>query len=128
VYPSLYEGFGVPPLEAMASGVPVVTTMTSSLPEVVGDAALMVNPHDTEQLAETMGKVLLDPTLQRTLRAKGAEQVRRFNWYRVARNTLAIYYEVYNQRQGQPKYLPFNVWRDLRALEDRRAPLTPLPL
>ena len=120
VYPSLYEGFGLPPLEAMASGVPVVTTMTSSIPEVVGDAALMVSPYDVRQLAETMGQVLADPETRQRLITRGRAQVRKFNWYRVARNTLAIYYEVYNSSAsagGTRKYLPFEQWRELMDLE-----------
>lgn len=118
VYPSLYEGFGFPPLEAMASGVPVVTTMTSSIPEVVGDAALMVSPYDVGQLAETMSRVLGDPDLRATLIARGREQVKKFNWYRVARNTLAIYYEVYNSSQaGRARHVSFARWQELRAGE-----------
>lgn len=123
VYPSLYEGFGLPPLEAMASGVPVVTTLTSSLPEVVGDAAMMVSPYNVEQLAETMATVLTNPELRRDMIAKGKEQVRKFNWYRVARNTLAVYYEVYNSQMATAgdsrQFLPFSVWRELRDLESR---------
>lgn len=124
VYPSLYEGFGLPPLEAMASGVPVVTTMTSSIPEVVGDAALMVSPYDVKQLAETMYRVLADPAVRDRLTARGKEQVRKFNWYRVARNTLAVYYEVYNSRPGESgssrQFLPFDLWRNLKDLEASR--------
>lgn len=124
VYPSLYEGFGLPPLEAMASGVPVVTTMTSSIPEVVGDAALMVSPYDVKQLAETMGRVLADPEIRRQLIAKGERQVQKFNWYRVARNTLAVYYEVYNASLAGGgavhRFLPFDLWRGLKQLEDSR--------
>ncbi len=124
VYPSLYEGFGLPPLEAMASGVPVVTTMTSSIPEVVGDAALMVSPYDVKQLAETMNSVLRDPEVRRRLIAKGLEQVRKFNWTRVARNTLAVYYEVYNTKLGEAgpvrQFLPFELWRNLKQLEATR--------
>lgn len=125
VYPSLYEGFGLPPLEAMASGVPVVTTITSSLPEVVGDAALMVNPHDIEQLAETMARVLNDPELRAELRERGLSQVSKFNWERVARNTLAVYHEVFNTARtgGAPKYLPFDLWKRLKTIEDRRGAL-----
>ncbi len=120
VYPSLYEGFGLPPLEAMASGVPVVTTMTSSIPEVVGDAALMVSPYDIKQLSETMGRVLGDDTIRQDLIAKGREQVRKFNWYRVARNTLAVYYEVYNSSlagNSRRQFLPFDLWQSLKDLE-----------
>ena len=127
VYPSLYEGFGLPPLEAMASGVPVVTTMTSSIPEVVGDAALMVSPHDAVGLAETMGRVLADPAIRAKLIARGREQVRKFNWYRVARNTLAVYYEVYNSATAggrSRRFLPFELWKELRELEERQLKLT----
>lgn len=124
VYPSLYEGFGLPPLEAMASGVPVVTTMTSSIPEVVGDAALMVSPYDVKQLAETMHSVLADDAVRDRLIARGKEQVRKFNWYRVARNTLAVYYEVYNSKSGEPglvrQFLPFERWQVLKELEESR--------
>jgi len=122
VYPSLYEGFGLPPLEAMASGVPVVTTMTSSIPEVVGDAALLVSPYDVQQLADTMGTVLQNPEVSSSLIAKGREQAKKFNWYRVARNTLAVYYEVLNSppanQGGARTYLPFERWRELRRLEE----------
>ena len=72
-YPSLYEGFGLPPLEAMASGSPVMTSNTSSLPEVVGDAAILVNPHDKEQIAESLGSIVRDPDLRMKLRSKKAQ-------------------------------------------------------
>jgi len=126
VYPSLYEGFGLPPLEAMASGIPVVTSMTSSIPEVVGDAALMVSPYDVSQLADTMGRVLTDKALRRDLVARGYKRVAGFNWYRVARNTLAVYYEVH---QGQASgsghsFLPFETWKHLVSIEKKAmAPL-----
>lgn len=118
VYPSLYEGFGLPPLEAMASGTPVVTSNTSSIPEVVGKAALMVSPYDTKQLAKTMEKVLTTPELQKKLVHNGYEQVKKFNWIRVARNTLAVYYEVYNSDSSKRlEHLPVSKWRELRTLE-----------
>lgn len=121
VYPSLYEGFGLPPLEAMASGTPVVTSKTSSIPEVVGDAAVMVSPYDVEELAFQMGRVLEDPELRADLIRKGYKQVQRFNWYRVARNTMAIYYEVFNSsselgRKAQ-EFVPFNLWQELVQVE-----------
>ena len=77
-YPSLYEGFGLPPLEAMASGAPVMTSNTSSLPEVVGDAALLVNPNDKDQIARSLETIVRDPQLRRDMRAKGAAQVKKF--------------------------------------------------
>ena len=130
VYPSLYEGFGLPPLEAMASGVPVVTTLTSSIPEVVGDAALMVSPYDAQELASTMDLILGDADLRQRLVQAGREQVRKFNWQRVARNTLAIYYEVFHSQKGYEgsnrKFLPFDIWRALKACEDARQ--LPLPV
>ena len=125
VFPSLYEGFGLPPLEAMASGVPVVTSKTSSIPEVVGDAAVMVDPLDANQLANAMSSVLKDEQLRKKLIDEGFEQVKRFNWYRVARNTLAVYYEVYHmqvddsEHNAGPRYLPFDVWQRLTQLEQR---------
>lgn len=120
-YPSLYEGFGLPPLEAMASGVPVVTSTTSSLPEVVGNAALKVNPLDVGQLSESMAKVLIDKDLRNALISKGYKQVQRFNWIRVARNVLAVYYEVFNSnkclKSGDQGYLPFACWQKFAQLE-----------
>ena len=99
-YPSLYEGFGLPPLEAMASGAPVMTSNTSSLPEVVGDAAILINPNDKEQIAKSLERIIRDPQLRHDMRIKGAEQVKKFNWARVARNIVGIYYETYNKKNG----------------------------
>ncbi len=94
VFPSLYEGFGLPPLEAMACGTPVVCSSAASLPEVVGDAAVMVDPHDVEGLAEAMYRVLTDADLREELRARGLERARQFTWERTARETVAVYREV----------------------------------
>ena len=89
---------------------------------MVGDAALMVNPYDVEQLADTMGKVLTDEALRESLIKKGRMQVRNFNWYRVARNTLAVYYEVFNMPDGGPrgprKFLPYGLWQELKEIEE----------
>lgn len=119
-YPSLYEGFGLPPLEAMACGVPVVTSNTSSIPEVVGDAALMVSPYDVEQLASTLTEVLKNGSLRQTLSKRGLEQVRKFNWYRVARNILSVYYEIYDGgAKRSTSHLPFELWKKLTDKEQQ---------
>ena len=94
VYPSLYEGFGIPPLEAMKCACPVVTSNTSSLPEVVGDAALCVNPQDPSAIADAMHNVLTTPTLQDSLIKKGLERHTHFSWDLSARKLLAIINEV----------------------------------
>ncbi|HUV89366.1 MAG TPA: glycosyltransferase family 1 protein, partial [Anaerolineae bacterium] len=94
VFPSLYEGFGLPPLEAMACGTPVVTSNTSSLPEVVGDAAITVDPYDVEALTEAMRRVLSDADLADDLRQRGLERAARFSWDQAARETIDVYREV----------------------------------
>ena len=91
VYPSLYEGFGWPPLEAMACGTPVVTSNVSALPEVVGDAAVMTDPLDVDGLAEAMRRLWNDEALRDTLRARGLARARRFTWDLTARLTLDVY-------------------------------------
>lgn len=91
VYPSLYEGFGLPPLEAMACGTPVVTANTSSLPEVVGEAGLTVAPLDVEGLAEAMRRVLNDATLRREMRERGLQRAQSFSWTKTARETVQVY-------------------------------------
>lgn len=90
-FPSLYEGFGMPPLEAMACGTPVMSSHAASLPEVVGDAALIVDPYDTNAMAETMYQILSNPSLQEELRHKGIERAQTFTWQRAARETVAVY-------------------------------------
>ena len=94
VFPSLYEGFGLPPLEAMASGTPVVTSNVSSLPEVTGDAALLVDPTDANAIADAMLRVLTDPALHADLRARGLARARQFSWERSVRQIRDIYLEV----------------------------------
>jgi alpha-1,3-rhamnosyl/mannosyltransferase len=91
VYPSLYEGFGLPPLEAMACGTPVLTSNVSSLPEVVGDAALCVSPDDVDALAAALTRLWRDDILRAELRARGLVQARQFSWERTARSTLDVY-------------------------------------
>jgi glycosyltransferase involved in cell wall biosynthesis len=94
VFPSLYEGFGLPPLEAMACGTPVVCSHVSSLPEVVGDAAVIVNPENVFDIARGMKEILLDDNLRKRLIARGLEQVRQFSWERTASQVLQAYEEV----------------------------------
>ncbi len=91
VYPSLYEGFGFPPLEAMSCGTPVITSNCSSLPEVVGDAGLLVDPTSSEHLAEAMLTVLTDPALAEEMRAKGLVRAKSFSWAEAARRTVSVY-------------------------------------
>lgn len=94
VFPSLYEGFGLPVLEAIACGTPVICSSTSSLPEVAGDAALLVDPRDVRALAGAMGRVLMDEHLTAELRARGIERARWFTWERAARETMEVYRSV----------------------------------
>ena len=91
LYPSLYEGFGLPPLEAMACGTPVVTSDVSSLPEVVGDAALLIDPLDVDGLAGAIRRLWDDEALRRDLRARGLARAQEFTWERTARLTLEAY-------------------------------------
>jgi glycosyltransferase involved in cell wall biosynthesis len=94
VFPSLYEGFGLPPLEAMACGTPVVTSNLSSMPEVTGDAAVLVDPYDVDSIVDGMERVLRDPALSAQLRAKGIARAREFSWERSVARTHELYREV----------------------------------
>jgi glycosyltransferase involved in cell wall biosynthesis len=93
-FPSLYEGFGLPPLEAMACGTPVVTSNVSSIPEVVGDAAVQVDPYDTAAIADGLARVLSDETLRATLVKRGYERAQHFSWERSVRSIHAGYMRV----------------------------------
>jgi glycosyltransferase involved in cell wall biosynthesis len=92
--PSFYEGFGLPALEAMAFGTPVVVSDRASLPEVVGGAGLLVNPDDPEDIARALDRALNDGTLRVQMRERGLEQAARFTWEKAARETLAVYQKV----------------------------------
>jgi len=94
VFPSLYEGFGLPPLEAMACGTPVVTSNVSSLPEVVGGAAVLVDPYNVESIVDGIARVLSNPALSEELRAKGIARAREFSWERSVARTRDIYQEI----------------------------------
>jgi len=94
VFPSLYEGFGLPPLEAMAHGTPVVTSNTSSIPEVVGNAAVMVNPENVFDIQRALYRVLLDQNLRDKLKSRGVEQAQKFSWEDSVGRMLRVYHEV----------------------------------
>jgi len=91
VYPSLYEGFGLPILEGFASGLPVISSNTTSIPEVAGDAALLVDPESTDEIADAMQRVVEDRVLANCLIARGAERVQSFTWAKCAEQTMAVY-------------------------------------
>ncbi len=96
-FPSFYEGFGLPPLEAMACGTPVVSSNTSSMPEILGDAAVYFDPDDANNMAEQIIKVLQDQNLQKQMRLKGIERVKRYSWKCMAKETLDIYRKIKRQ-------------------------------
>jgi glycosyltransferase involved in cell wall biosynthesis len=102
VYPSLYEGFGLPVLEAMACGCPVITSNVSSLPEVVGDAALLVDPYNVEALAQAMLTVLEDDELKKEMSKRGIAQAQKFSWDKAAAEFLAVCTDVAN-KEGIPR-------------------------
>ncbi|MGH9522550.1 MAG: glycosyltransferase family 4 protein [Terriglobales bacterium] len=99
IFPSLYEGFGLPPLEAMSHGTPVVTSNTSSLPEVVGNAAVLVNPENVFEIMRAIHRVLVDQSMREKLKQRGYEQVQRFSWEDSVHRILRVYREVAGQTQ-----------------------------
>lgn len=101
VFPSLYEGFGLPVVEAMACGCPVITSNTSSLPEIIGDAGIIVDPQDIDGLEEAMREVLTNQDLQEELRRRGIKQASRFSWEKTAEETMKVYKEVEQQLEGE---------------------------
>ena len=96
VYPSLYEGFGLPVLEAMACGTPVITSNVSSLPEVAGDAAVLVDPDNADAIACAIKNILKNEELRKSLISKGPEQARKFSWKKCAKETLKVYESCFN--------------------------------
>lgn len=100
VFPSFGEGFGIPPLEAMACGIPVITSNTTALPEVVGDAGIMINPWKNEELSEAMYKVLNDSDLRVRMKRDGLEQSKKFSWTITSEKVLKVYEEVYRKSYG----------------------------
>jgi len=99
VYPSIYEGFGIPPLEAMSVGCPVICSNSSSLPEVVGDAAELFDPLDEEQLRRAMERVVTSEGLRKELIARGRQRCTAFSWERCTQETLAIYRKLRPEQQ-----------------------------
>jgi glycosyltransferase involved in cell wall biosynthesis len=97
VFPSLYEGFGLPILEAMQSGTPVISSNTTSLPEVAGDAAILVDPTDEDELCQAMWRLLTDNELRQTLIQKGLARAQEFSWERCAHETVAVYRTIVNR-------------------------------
>ena len=90
VYPSVYEGFGLPPLEAMACGTPVITSKATSIPEVVGDAGLLFDPYNVEEIAQTMDRIIRDENLRQELRLKGLERAEQFSWDNTAQQVWNV--------------------------------------
>jgi glycosyltransferase involved in cell wall biosynthesis len=101
VYPSLYEGFGLPPLEAMACGTPVITSNLSSIPEVVGDAAVLIDPYNTAEIAQAIASVLKNEGLRDSLRTSGLVRSKLFNWEKTARETHSLYLEVIEESKAK---------------------------
>lgn len=95
VFPSLCEGFGLPPLEAMKRGVPVASSNAACLPEILGEAAIYFNPLDINDMADKIKKALIDEDLRKKLIQKGFEQVKKYDWRKMAEETLKVYSTLY---------------------------------
>lgn len=102
LFPSIYEGFGLPPLEAMACGVPVIAANASCLPEVLGDAPRYVDPHDPADLRKAVEEIMDDPVVWEVMREKGSRQVRKYTSERQIRETIEVYRQVAGQAAGRP--------------------------
>lgn len=103
-YPSVFEGFGLPPLEAMACGTPVLTSNASSLPEVVGDAGIQVDPHDEDGMADALGRIIADAGLRAQMRTAGLARAREFSWDRTAQRTLDVLVQAVNDRKSTRRF------------------------
>ncbi len=99
LYPSLYEGFGLPPLESMACGTPVIASNVTSIPEIVGDAAILIDPTDGDRLKKALLELLSNERLRRQLISRGFRWARKFSWRKMAEQTLAVYESVYKEQQ-----------------------------
>ena len=133
VFPSFYEGFGLPPLEAMACGCPVITSNCSSLPEIVGDAGLLVDPEDTNDITKAMHSVITDRTLSRQLMEKGIARARCFSWDIAAEETMEVYRKIdssFDQRDETKKatmssdFVPFKSGDPLEVTHDYKGYLS----
>jgi len=103
VFPTLYEGFGIPVLEAMATGTPIISSNVSSIPEIAGSAGILLDPEDENGLAEAMRSIVQDEKLYQTLREKGLEQAKHFSWERSAKETIALYASLTKKRKKSSK-------------------------
>ncbi|PIY96268.1 MAG: hypothetical protein COY66_04485, partial [Candidatus Kerfeldbacteria bacterium CG_4_10_14_0_8_um_filter_42_10] len=103
VFPTMYEGFGLPVLEAMSLGTPVITSKISSLPEIAGNAAVLVNPNKMEEITAAFNKVLANKNLRQKMSKAGLAQSRKFNWKKTAQETMKLYREVYQEKKPKKK-------------------------
>ncbi len=111
VYPTFAEGFGIPPLEAMACGTPVISSNTSSIPEVVGNAGILIDPYNTEELASAILTVLRDSNLRERMKFEGLKRAKSFTWENAAKKTLMAYYEIYDEgKKGKTTQNTVNKW------------------
>src|SRR5580700_6021870 len=116
VFPSLYEGFGLPPLEAMAHGTPVVTSNVSSLPEVVGNAAVLVHPENVFEIMRALHRVLMDQTLREKMKERSFRQVTKFSWEKSVRRIMDVYREVLSAKGSlEPPGQPAGTGRKTKA-------------
>ncbi len=100
ILPSLYEGFGLPVLEAMACGTPVITSNVSSLPEIAGNAALLIDPYDIDSITDAINRVLGSTSLEQTLKERGLKRVQEFSWSTTVRETIEVYKKAYNEKKN----------------------------